>query len=265
MTTKKLLVIVTTEIFILIIASFMGISYAVGGTQTTTFAYNGGFGPTICDINVLFSWDNNAWQVNENHQVGFTVSVSNINPDVTDLTISISQIIVRLVYQITNGPSNTFSKSVDLLSQDTSNQITELIDISSGIQTFGQSRSFSYTVNSGEIPFLSSGESRSSSVDLIYLIALSGSFNEQSSSFHGSGGIGGNGYLSNSGQIAGGTENPVWIMMSQPSGQNLLLEIVVGAAAVIVGVGVGVLFVVRRKGKKQVSSIPQTIRIKGFI
>ena len=102
-------------------------------------------------------------------------------------------------------------------------------------------------------PYVSGGEARSTFVDLYYVIRLSGSFNLQGSNMNGSGGI--NDYVSNSGRMSGGIEDPVWITVpnqAQVLGGNMV--ILAGVVAVIVVIGIVAAVVLKKR--RRVQSLP---------
>lgn len=90
---------VIVSVLVLTLASFVLVAYSTGGTKLTTFHYNTGFGPSLFDVDVHFSFDNDVWQAKENHEVGFMIEITSVNSAVENLSIDVHSITVRLIFQ----------------------------------------------------------------------------------------------------------------------------------------------------------------------
>jgi hypothetical protein len=226
-------------VLILILASFAPLAYSAGGTKLTTFHYSTGFGPSLFDVDVHFSYDNDVWQAKENHEVGFTVEIKNVNSAVEDLSVDVHSIAVRLIFKINSG-DNVYDKTVDVLSEDVSNQMTNLVWVSSKIQLTNTPRSFSFTVQIPEPP----AAVQTQNTELYYVIEFSGSCNfKTTQGLSGNGSAGGT--VSNNGQMAGGIEDPVWITLKGTPQFPWLY--VISAAVVVAGVSAIALGVIMRR------------------
>jgi hypothetical protein len=229
-----------------------------GGTKITTFHYNPLLGPDLFDVDVHFSWDNEIWQFKEDHEVGFTIEVKNINPGVQNLTLSIYKICVRLKSE------NVYRGTREILSEVLSNQITTLVWMEHKVLISNTPRSFSFTVQAPE-PYQSI--SKDESVELYYLIDLCGYYDYKEESVEGHGQIGGGPYLSNEGDMFGGVEDPVWITV-KGTPQLPWLYVTIGIViATCISAIVIALFIRRRRLQKQLikppspSSFPSNSRI----
>lgn len=146
-----------------------------------------------------------------------------------------------------------YDKTVDLLSEDVSNQMTNLIWVSSKIQFTNTPQSFSFTIQAPEPPV----GTQTQNTELYYLIGFSGSFSFKTvEGLSGSGSAGGT--ISNNGQMAGGIEDPVWITMK--SIPQFPWPYVASATAVVAGVSLitlGAIMRRRRRLDKQKQNLPQ--------
>jgi len=236
---------------LLFLAFFSNLFFSVhssGGTKVTTFHYNPGLGPDLFDVDVHFSWDGNVWNCRENREVGFTIEIRNVNPNVENLTVSVYKLIVRLKSE------NLYYGSIDILLADLSNQITTLVWVQDKVLIFNTPRSYSFTVKAPE-PYKTT--SQDESVELYYLIELRGNYDYKAESGEGHGGIGGGPFLSNEGDIFGGVEDPAWITIKGVP-QFPWLYVTVGAVIAICASAITVASFIRRKRlqKKQLIEPP---------
>lgn len=217
-------------------------TYASGGSKVTTFNYNNGFGPRLFDVDVHFSWDSDTWLLKENHQVGFTIEVKNIDSDVVNLTLSVNKIYVRLVSQ------DLYYGTAEILSQDVSNQVTTLVWVQFGNQILNSPQSFSYAVNAPE-PYKS--VSKDENVELYYMIDIVGHFSYKGASSQESGTIGGGPFLSNDGTIYGGVQDPVWITIKGVPPQFPWTYVAIAIVVVVCALAITTGLVIRRNRSKK--------------
>ena len=246
--TLNLVILPTVLCSSILLSNLVFLAYSSGGSKVTTFHYNGLLGPRLFDVDVHFSWDGDTWLLEENHEVGFTIEIKDINPNVENLTLSVNRIYVRLKSQ------DLYHDTEEILSQDLSNQITTLVWVQFKTLILNNPQSFSYTVQAPE-PYQS--VSQDESVKLYYVIDLVGHYYYKETSTSGSGGIGGGPFLSNEGGIFGGVEDPVWITIKGvplPFPWTYVavgILIVAGASAITVALLVG-----RKKLKKSTPKTP---------
>lgn len=234
------------KIHALILFSLLGFSqliacsYASGGSKVTTFHY-GEFSPKLFDIDVHFSWDNDVWRIKENHDVGFSMEVKTINPNVVTLNLDLKEITVRL-------KSEKLYHTVDILTEDVSNMVTTLVWREDSHTILNTVRSFSYTVKAPE-PINPLTED--SSVELYYLIELDGDYLYKEPNAQGSGYLS-RSYLSNEGDMSGGVEDPAWITIKgEPSFS--WLYVIMAIALIGSGATLSAFFFVRHRKVKSVS------------
>lgn len=229
---------------IIISINFTFIVNASGGTKTTTFPVKDYFSPTVCDLVVRFSWDSDSWEIGDKHTVSFSFEVQNINEEISDLSLSVKNIIVRL-------DSDEYHGAVDIVDEDISNQITSMVWRENYATFYTTPRSFSFEV---EAPSPHDRLSEDSTTKLYYWVELMGSYAHDDIDM-------GNGVtlkagshdvenewlcVSNEGNMVGGIEDPVWIILkAQPAEFPTLYIAVVACIAVIIGVSV--VIVMRRK------------------
>lgn len=226
------------------------VSNASGGSKATTFHIKDWGGLAICDVEVRFSWDDDSWKIGEKHEIAFSFEAKNVNQQLSNLTLSLKKITVRLDSDIFNG-------AVDIVSEDVSNQVTTLVWRESYITFQNTIRSFSYDAEAPK-PIRPSMED--SNTNLYYWVELMGSY------YHGDIDMGngvtlnaGGGqltgqpeaYVSNKGNMIGGIEDPVWITVeAEPSFPWLYVAV----AVTLVGLGVlslsAFLFIRGRKSRK---------------
>lgn len=236
------LAILLTIFCLLLFSNLVFLAYSSGGSKVTTFHYNGGFGPRLFDVDVHFSWDSDTWLLNENHEVGFTIEIKNINPDVDNLTLSVNKVYVRLKSQ------DLYHDTEEILSQDLSNQITTLVWLQFKTLILNNPQSFSYTVRAPE-PYQS--VSKDESVKLYYMIDIVGNYHFKGSSEEGSGSIGGGPFLSNEGGIFGGVEDPVWITIKGVPPQFPWIYVAIGIVIVICASAITTALIIRRNRLKK--------------
>ena len=206
---------------LLFCSQFVVLAYAAGGSKVTTFQI-GSLGSRLCDIVVHFSWDSDLWKVGDKHSIGFSFEAKNVNPNVVDLNLNINEITIRL-------KSGIFYHTVDLISDDVSNQVTQLVYRQGSTTMSNTPRSFSYEV---ETPKPDEPIAEDTNVKLYYLIRLSGNFYYQEGSGTGSGQIGD--YVSNEGTMSGGIEDPVWIAVkAEPSFPWLYIAVALVGAGIV--------------------------------
>ena len=184
---------------LLLCSQLVVLANASSGSKVTTF-HIGDFGPTVCDLDVHFSWDGDSWKVGDKHTISFSFEVKNVNPNVVNLDLNINQIIIRLKSEI-------FHNSIDLISKNVSNQITQLVWRQSSTTILNTPRSFTYEI---DVPKPIDQIAEDKSVKLYYLVKLSGnSYYEEvgGTNLHGGGQI--DEYVSNEGTMSGGIEDPV--------------------------------------------------------
>jgi len=139
--------------------------------------------------------------------------------------------------------------TIDILSQDVSNQITTLVWMQYGNLILNSPKSFSYAVNASE-PYNS--VSQDENVELYYMIEIVGHYSFQGASSSGRGTIGGGPYLSNEGTIIGGVSDPVWITIKEVQPQfpwtYVAIGILLGGGASAIAAG---LFIRRNRSRKK--------------
>jgi hypothetical protein len=116
--------------------------------------------------------------------------------------LNIQEIIIRL-------KSDVFYHTVDLIDEDVSNILTQLVWRQGSTTILNTPRSFSYMV---EMPKQDKPSSEDVSVELYYVVKLNGNHYYQEvggTNLHGGGQI----YesVSNEGTMSGGIEDPVWV------------------------------------------------------
>lgn len=236
------LVILFTLFYLLLFSNLVFLAYSSGGSKVTTFHYNGLLGPRLFDVDVHFSWDSDTWLLKENHEVGFTIEIKDINPNVENLTLSVNKIYVRLKSQ------DLYHDTEEILSQDLSNQITTLVWVQLKTLILNNPQSFSYTVHAPE-PYKS--VSQDESVKLYYMIDLVGYYYYRETSAQGSGPIGGGPFLSNEGGIFGGVEDPVWVTIKGVPPQFPWTYVAIGIAIVICASAITTALIIRRNRLKK--------------
>lgn len=228
---------------LLFCSQFIILAYASDGSKVTTFQI-GSIGSRLCDVVVHFSWDSDSWKVGDKHSISFSFEAKNVNPNVVDLNLNINEIIIRL-------KSGIFYHTVDLISNDVSNQVTQLVYRQGSTTMFNTPRSFSYEV---ETPKPDEPITDDTNVKLYYLIRLSGNFYYQEGSGTGSGQI--FDYISNEGSMSGGIEDPVWITMKGEPSFPWLYIAIAGAGISAGAIGLSAFLIVRkRKLKAKLTSL----------
>jgi hypothetical protein len=234
--------LVTLFLCLLFCSQVVIFTYASGGSKATTFNL-GDFGPSLCYLEVRFSWDSDSWKIGENHKITFSFQAKNINPNVVELDLNVKKIVIQLesdVYDI--YPS-------DLLSQDVSNQMTRLVWRQDSTTILNVARSFSFDVNA---PKPLNPLTEDANVKLIYLVQFSGNSRYEEvggANLHGDGRI--EDYVSNDGNRIGGLEAPVWITVNAepPSFPWLYVAVTLVGAGII---GASAFLIVRRRRLKKV-------------
>ena len=221
-------------------------SYASGGSKVTTFHIKDYFSPTVCDLVVYFSWDSDSWEIGDEHTVSFSFEVQNINSEISNLSMSLKNIIVRL-------KSDAYSGAVDIVNEDVSNQITSMVWRKNYATFFTTTRSFSYQVETPK-PYKPLNED--SNTKLYYWVELIGYYAHDDIDMGngvtlkaGSHQLEGWAYVSNEGGMIGGIEDPVWITIkAEPSFS--WLYIVMAIALIGSGATLSVFFLVRHRKVK---------------
>jgi hypothetical protein len=233
---------------VLLCSQFVRFAHASGGSKVTTFQAHNLFDTTVCDLDVHFSWDNDAWTVGEKHDLAFSFEAKNINPNMINLTLSLQHVTVRL-------SSDMYYGSVDIVSEDVSNQVTTLVWRQDSVTLLNTPRSLSYEV---DVPKPYNSSANGASTDLYYWIQLSGSY------YHGNidlgngvtMGAGGNplddAYVSNKGSMMGSSvEDPVWISVADVAAPAFpWLYVGIGVVVIVLAAIIG-LVVFRKKGTKK--------------
>jgi hypothetical protein len=221
-------------------ANANAIPNASDGSKTITFHIDA-LDPSLFDLEVRFSWDNNSWKIGENHTIAFSFEAKNINPDVEELNLNVQEIII----QVESDPYAVYS--TDILYQDVSNQETQLVWRQGSSTILSTVRSFSFDV---EAPKPLNPLTEDAIVKLIYLVHLGGNIYYPElgvANLHG--GVHISEYVSN-GLNSDGLEDPVWITVKAEPPSFLWLYVAV--TLVVVGIigTIAFLLVRRRKMKK---------------
>jgi hypothetical protein len=230
---------------LLFCSQFVVCAHASGGSKVTTF-HIGEFGPKVCDLDVHFSWDSDIWKIGEKHEVGFSFEVKNINSNVVNLTLNIREIIVRLETDKVTG----FDRAYDILDEDVSNILTELVWRMGSSTIMNTPRSFSFDV---KVPEEFNKLVEDSNVELYYLVKLGGnSYYREVGGTNLQGGGQINEYVSNKGTMSGGIEDPVWVtakaVPSFPWTYVVIALVGVGVASTVT------LYLVRNRRLKKLST-----------
>ena len=243
---------------LLLCGQLIVIANASGGSKATTFHIKDWGGLAICDVEVRFSWDSDSWKIEEKHGIAFSFEARNINQQISDLTLGLKRIVVRLDSDIFNG-------AVDIVYEDVSNQVTTLVWRENYITFQNTVRSSSYDVEA-PIPIRPSTED--SNTNLYYWVELMGSYHHDDIDMGngvtlgaGGGQLAGQVYVSNKGNMIGGIEDPVWIAVkAEPSFPWLYVAV----AVTLVGAGVlglsAFLFIRGRKSRKAKLPPPPSVR-----
>lgn len=255
-----MLIIITTSL--LIQALICQPVKASEGTLTTTYKLPDMNGSYYGNMNINFSYDSGIWQPNSNHQISFSIDFKNTaNPSLKYLSISISQIIVRLQYQVIDitDPSYAYPVSIDIINQDVSNQNTTLISIQNWTQILTQTQSFNYTVQPKEPSLIPTETVNSTSARLSYEIDWSDSWVTQDVNDYGSGGDGANPSLSN---MNSDINEPAWITIpitNTGTSETYWLTLIATIVIILIAITCTGLYLKQKKKDKPLSQKPATM------
>jgi hypothetical protein len=238
--------LVTLFLCLLFCSQFVVLSNAFGGSKTTMF-HIGALGPSLCDLEVRFSWDSDSWKIGENHTVAFSFEAKNINSDIEELNLNVHEIII----QVESDPYDIYS--TDILYQDVSNQETQLVWRQGSNNILNTVRSFSFDV---EAPKPLNPLTEDASVKLIYLVHFSGNtYYPELGVANLHGGVQISEYVSNVAANSGGLEDPIWITVKAEPTSFLWLYIAV--TLVVAGIiGTFAFLIVRKRKLKKLQSFP---------
>lgn len=241
------------RIFVLLTIVFFCLSNptsatASGGSKTTSFTYSTLGLASLFVADVYFSWDSDTWLYEEEHEIGLTIDVKDVNEQVINLTVYLREIQIRLKSEKVYGGTET------ILTADLTGQITTLYYMFYGGEIIDQSQSFSYTVQAPQSILRVSNEE---SVKIYYVIALDGYYYFEKDSTSGQGYIG-DIWLSNEGTIHGGIEDPVWITLKTKPSIFLSPYVIGGIIGAIITVAITTpIFLWLRKRKE--ASVEETV------